>query len=56
MLFRSTSGKGNVCDNLLEELNRDAENQENADYDDHTNIDEKQAWLNSERYDSLYSA
>ena len=46
----NTSG-GNAGDNLLEELNRDAENQENADYDDHTNIDEKQAWLNSERYD-----
>lgn len=46
----NTSG-GTTGDNLLEELNRDAENQENADYDDHTNIDEKQAWLNSERYD-----
>lgn len=46
----SGSGTGNAGDNLLEELNRDAENQENADYDDHANIDEKQAWLNSERY------
>ena len=46
----SASGTGNAGDNLLEELNRDAENQENADYDDHANIDEKQAWLNSERY------
>ncbi|KAM3387727.1 hypothetical protein ACQJBY_010520 [Aegilops geniculata] len=46
----NTSG-GNAGDNLLEELNRDAENQENADYDDHTNIDEKQAWLNSESWE-----
>lgn len=46
----SASGTGHAGDNLLEELNRDAENQENADYDDHANIDEKQAWLNSERY------
>jgi anaphase-promoting complex subunit 2 len=46
----NASGTGNAGDNLLEELNRDAENQENADYDNHANIDEKQAWLNSERY------
>uniref|UniRef100_A0A453C8J7 Anaphase-promoting complex subunit 2 TPR repeats domain-containing protein n=1 Tax=Aegilops tauschii subsp. strangulata TaxID=200361 RepID=A0A453C8J7_AEGTS len=45
----NTSGE-NAGDNLLEELNRDAENQENADYDDHTNIDENQAWLNSESW------
>ncbi|PNT61322.1 hypothetical protein BRADI_5g13780v3 [Brachypodium distachyon] len=47
----NTNGSGNAGDNLLEELNRDAENQENADYDDHTNIDEKQAWLNSESWE-----
>ncbi|AQK66847.1 Anaphase-promoting complex subunit 2 [Zea mays] len=47
----SGSGTGNAGDNLLEELNRDAENQENADYDDHANIDEKQAWLNSESWE-----
>ncbi|XP_047064120.1 anaphase-promoting complex subunit 2-like [Lolium rigidum] len=47
----NTSGAGNAGDNLLEELNRDAENQENADYDDHTNMDEKQAWLNSESWE-----
>lgn len=46
----NANGTGNAGDNLLEELNRDAENQENVDYDDHTNIDEKQAWLNAERY------
>ena len=46
----NASGTGNAGDNLLEELNRDAENQENADYDNHANIDEKQAWLNSQRY------
>ncbi|KAL6896859.1 hypothetical protein ACP4OV_007431 [Aristida adscensionis] len=47
----NASGTGNAGDNLLEELNRDAENQDNADYDDHTNIDEKQAWLNSESWE-----
>ena len=46
----NASGTGNAGDNLLEELNRDAETQENADYDNHANVDEKQAWLNSERY------
>ncbi|CAL5068553.1 unnamed protein product [Urochloa decumbens] len=47
----NASGTGNAGDNLLEELNRDAENQENADYDNHANIDEKQAWLNSESWE-----
>ncbi|KAK3128050.1 hypothetical protein QOZ80_7AG0581940 [Eleusine coracana subsp. coracana] len=47
----NASGTANAGDNLLEELNRDAENQENVDYDDHTNIDEKQAWLNSESWE-----
>ncbi|KAG8082418.1 hypothetical protein GUJ93_ZPchr0014g47257 [Zizania palustris] len=47
----NTNGTGNAGDNLLEELNRDAENQENVDYDDHTNIDEKQAWLNAESWE-----
>uniref|UniRef100_A0A0D9W6D7 Anaphase-promoting complex subunit 2 n=2 Tax=Leersia perrieri TaxID=77586 RepID=A0A0D9W6D7_9ORYZ len=47
----NTNVTGNAGDNLLEELNRDAENQENVDYDDHTNIDEKQAWLNAESWE-----
>ncbi|KAF0891699.1 hypothetical protein E2562_010913 [Oryza meyeriana var. granulata] len=47
----NTNETGNAGDNLLEELNRDAENQENVDYDDHTNIDEKQAWLNAESWE-----
>ncbi|XP_040378960.1 anaphase-promoting complex subunit 2 [Oryza brachyantha] len=47
----NTNGAGNAGDNLLEELNRDAENQENVDYDDHTNIDEKQAWINAESWE-----
>nr|CAB3484912.1 unnamed protein product [Digitaria exilis] len=47
----NASGTGNAGDNLLEELNRDAENQENTDYDNHANIDEKQAWLNSESWE-----
>ncbi|KAJ1271596.1 hypothetical protein BS78_06G139500 [Paspalum vaginatum] len=47
----NASGTGNAGENLLEELNRDAENQENTDYDDHANIDEKQAWLNSESWE-----
>ncbi|TVU01173.1 hypothetical protein EJB05_53386 [Eragrostis curvula] len=47
----NASGTANAGDNLLEELNRDAENQENVDYDDHTNIDDKQAWLNSESWE-----
>ncbi|XP_039820026.1 anaphase-promoting complex subunit 2-like isoform X2 [Panicum virgatum] len=47
----NASGTGNAGDNLLEELNRDAETQENADYDNHANVDEKQAWLNSESWE-----
>ncbi|KAJ0973209.1 hypothetical protein J5N97_021168 [Dioscorea zingiberensis] len=42
------SGSGNSSDSLLEELNRDAENQEGADYDDNINSDDKQAWSNAE--------
>lgn len=46
----NSTGAGNSGDSLLEELNRDAENQESADYDDDTNLDDKQAWINAERY------
>lgn len=45
------SGPGNAGDSLLEELNRDAENQENTDYDDDINSDDKQAWINAERWE-----
>lgn len=45
------SGSGNTGDGLLEELNRDAENQENAEYDDDFNTDDKQAWINAERWE-----
>ncbi|KAL5720693.1 anaphase-promoting complex subunit 2 [Ranunculus cassubicifolius] len=39
---------GNTMDNLLEELNKDEENQGNVSCDDNFNTDEKQAWLNAE--------
>nr|XP_029118458.1 anaphase-promoting complex subunit 2 isoform X2 [Elaeis guineensis] len=45
------SGPGNAGDSLLEELNRDAENQESTDYDDDINSDDKQAWINAERWE-----
>ena len=44
------NGSGNTGDSLLEELNRDEENQENAGVGDDINIDEKQDWINAERY------
>lgn len=45
------NGPGNTGDSLLEELNRDEENQENAGIDDDFNIDEKQDWINAERWE-----
>ncbi|KAJ9709347.1 hypothetical protein PVL29_001019 [Vitis rotundifolia] len=45
------NGPGNTGDSLLEELNRDEENQENAGIDDDMNIDEKQDWINAERWE-----
>ncbi|XP_058096381.1 anaphase-promoting complex subunit 2 [Magnolia sinica] len=45
------NGPGNTGDSLLEELNRDAENQENADCDDDFNSDDKQAWTKAERWE-----
>ena len=41
---------GNTGDSLLEELNRDEESQENIGLDDDFNTDDKQAWINAERY------
>lgn len=46
----NAGGSGNTDDSLLEELNRDAENQGSMDYEDDVSTDEKQAWLNAERY------
>uniref|UniRef100_A0A5B7AKH4 Anaphase-promoting complex subunit 2 n=1 Tax=Davidia involucrata TaxID=16924 RepID=A0A5B7AKH4_DAVIN len=45
------SGPGNTGDSLLEELNRDEENQENNGVDDDINTDDKQAWINAERWE-----
>ncbi|OVA12205.1 Cullin [Macleaya cordata] len=42
------NGPGNSGDSLLEELNRDEENQENTGCDDDFNSDDKQAWINAE--------
>lgn len=38
-------------DSLLEELNRDEENKENIGLDDDFNVDDKQAWLNAQRWE-----
>lgn len=45
----NSNGPGNSGDSLLEELNRDAENQETLDYDDDIYTDDKQAWINCQR-------
>ncbi|KAK6921994.1 Anaphase-promoting complex subunit 2, C-terminal [Dillenia turbinata] len=47
----NTNGSGNPGDSLLEELNRDEENQENIGPDDDRNIDDKQAWSNTESWE-----
>lgn len=39
------NGTGNACDSLLEELNREEENQENGALEDDFNNDDKQAWI-----------
>ncbi|KAJ0095798.1 hypothetical protein Patl1_15983 [Pistacia atlantica] len=41
------NGSANTGDSLLEELNRDEENQEIAGIDDDFNSDDKQAWINA---------
>lgn len=46
----SGNASGSAGDSLLEELNRDEENQENIDLDDDFNVDDKQAWLSAQRY------
>lgn len=42
---------GTAGDSLLEELNRDEENQENIGLDDDFNVDDKQAYLNAQRWE-----
>ncbi|GLT27368.1 hypothetical protein SLA2020_023730 [Shorea laevis] len=44
----NTNGSGNTGDSLLEELNRDEENQENVGLDDDFNTDDKQAWTDAQ--------
>lgn len=46
----NSNGPGNTGDSLLEELNRDEESQENNGADDDFNTDDKQAWINAQRY------
>ncbi|XP_039057844.1 anaphase-promoting complex subunit 2-like [Hibiscus syriacus] len=45
------NGSGNSGDSLLEELNRDEENQENVVIDDDFNTDDKQAWIDAQRWE-----
>ncbi|XP_022776827.1 anaphase-promoting complex subunit 2 isoform X2 [Durio zibethinus] len=45
------NGSGNSGDSLLEELNRDEENQENIGVDDDFNTDDKQAWIDAQRWE-----
>ncbi|KAL6983462.1 anaphase-promoting complex subunit 2 [Sarracenia purpurea var. burkii] len=47
----NSNGPGNTGDSLLEELNRDEESQENICVDDNINTDDKQAWINAERWE-----
>ncbi|XP_057494205.1 anaphase-promoting complex subunit 2-like [Actinidia eriantha] len=47
----NSSGPGNTGDSLLEELNRDEESQENTGVEDDINADDKQAWINADRWE-----
>ncbi|KAJ4790565.1 Anaphase-promoting complex subunit 2 [Rhynchospora pubera] len=47
----NSGSSGNAGDSLLEELNRDAENQDGAEFEEDGGTDEKQAWLNAERWE-----
>ncbi|XP_051146287.1 anaphase-promoting complex subunit 2 [Andrographis paniculata] len=47
----NSSGPGTAGDSLLEELNRDEENQENSGLDDDANTDDKQAWINAQSWE-----
>lgn len=53
MLTDGTGGNNNgpgSGDSLLEELNRDEENQESNSLDDDINTDDKQTWIDIQRY------
>lgn len=45
----NANGSVNAGDSLLEELNRDEEGQEKADFEDGFNSDDKQAWATAMR-------
>lgn len=47
----NNNGPGNSGDSLLEEINRDEENQENTGIDDDINTDDKQAWIDVQRWE-----
>ncbi|GJY16291.1 hypothetical protein Tco_0386713 [Tanacetum coccineum] len=47
----NNEGPGNAGDSLLEELNRDEENQENNGLDDDINTNDKQAWINIQQWE-----
>lgn len=47
----NNNGPGNSGDSLLEEINRDEDNQENAGIDDDINTDDKQAWIDVQRWE-----
>ncbi|KAH7847253.1 hypothetical protein Vadar_023762 [Vaccinium darrowii] len=47
----NSNGPGNTGDSLLEELNRDEESQENIGVNDDFNTDDKQAWINAQRWE-----
>nr|XP_043606823.1 anaphase-promoting complex subunit 2 [Erigeron canadensis] len=47
----NNSGPGNTGDSLLEELNRDEENQESTPLDDDITTDDKQAWIDVQRWE-----
>ncbi|KAK2969035.1 hypothetical protein RJ640_007900 [Escallonia rubra] len=55
MLTDGTSGNpngpGNTGDSLLEELNRNEENQDSTGMEDDINTDDKQAWVDAERWE-----
>ncbi|KAK1379565.1 Anaphase-promoting complex subunit 2 [Heracleum sosnowskyi] len=51
MLTDGTSGPGSVGDSLLEEINRDEENLDGAGLDDEISTDDKQAWIDAERWE-----
>ncbi|GAB4829126.1 anaphase-promoting complex subunit 2 [Ancistrocladus abbreviatus] len=54
MLTDGTGGNPSAStagDSLLEEINREEENQENIGHDDDINVDDKQAWINAQRWE-----